>query len=330
MSERLDKLVTLYAKQSVDEINNDPTLLEQSFGKSHDELAQEWGFSEEQLSVSELKLWIESHRAELTTSDNARQIAECLKMVLNVAMNTPEKTRDSKMNITANLFEQMFSACWSGPQKVHFGFVKEKIKRWHSYFISYTNDGAKVTNAKYQSVIDVYVDTDVIERKRDKENLLVEAIVNLLRTRLPSRSFYDKQNIKLGDDLNLHIGPACKNTFAFVQLVQLDAFNPLQDLNWCFEEYQQFLKGNEQDVKAHVQYRDVFRQRFCAILAGDKRADVCPSPPPWKYEPWINRIFQQQHYVPLPKDPKEFDVTIMELVDGLFHVHNQIIENVPP
>jgi hypothetical protein len=61
-------------------------------------------------------------------------------------------------------------------------------------------------------------DADVIKQcDPDEDNLLVEAIVKCLRRRLLNRSFYDKHDIKVGDNLNFKIGPACNNTFAFVQ-----------------------------------------------------------------------------------------------------------------
>jgi hypothetical protein len=84
----------------------------------------------------------------------------------------------------------------------------------------------------------------------------------------------------------------------------------LNEVNWCFEEYQQFLKGNEKEVTARTAYRDAFRKRFCAIVAGRKRDDVCPHRAPFDYEPWINHIFLDQHYLTLPKDPEQFEVTI--------------------
>jgi hypothetical protein len=330
MSERLDKLVTLYAKHSVDKLKSDPKLLEQAFGKSHDELAREWGFPEDQALVENLRLQIENRKAKLATPDRAQQIAECLKMLLKFAMYDKESTRDLKIETIAGLFEQMFFAGWSGPQQAHFGFVKEKIKRWNSYFISYTNDSAKATNKIYGSVIDLYIDAEVIkQRNPDKDNLLVDAIVNRLRKRLLNRSFYDKHDIKLGDDLKLKIGPACKNTFAFVQLVQLETFDVLKKVNYCFEEYNLFSNANEEEITAHTEYRDVFRKRFFAILAGDTPDQVRPPDLPYDYEPWSDRIFAEQHRMTLPKDSGEFDKTVARLADELLNVKYQIMANVP-
>jgi hypothetical protein len=333
MTERLDKLVALYAKQSVEQLKNDPTLLKCAFGKSHDELAREWGFSEDQEFVESLALFIESRREKLATPDHAQQIAECLKMLLQIAMydKSTKSTRDFKIETLSSLIGKMFSAGWSSPQKEHFAFVKEKVKCWNSYFISYTNDGAKVTNDIYKAVIELYVDPAVTKQlKPEEDNLLVEAIINRLGKRLlVNRSFYDKRDIKLGDDLNGKIGPACKNTFTFVQLVQLETFDMRKPLNWCFEEYRLFHKGNEDEVMAHTEYREVFRKRFCALLAGETPDHVRPPCVPFEYEAWSSRIFAEQRRATLPKTTGPFDDTIAELAQELIRVKYQIMENVP-
>jgi len=332
MSERLDKLVTLYGRQSVEQVKNDPTLLEQAFGKSLENLASEIGFRKDQELVESLKSHIEGHLHVLDTPDRVQQIAQCLKMLLKIAMydRAAKSMRDLKIETMGALFEQMFSSGWSNSRKAHFGFVKEKIKHWNSYFISYANGGAKVINSVYRSVIDLYVEPEVIrQRNPDEDNLLVDAIVNRLQKRLMIRSFYDRKDIKLGDNLNLKIGTACKNIFVFLQLVQLETFDVFRDRNWCFEEYTHFHRSNEEELAAHTEYRDVFHKRFFAILAGDKPDDVCPPDVPFEYEPWSLLIFNEKHHLPLPKDTVEFDKAIAKIADELLQTSYQIIENVP-
>jgi hypothetical protein len=325
-------LVKLYAHNTIEQINGGPNLLEQAFGKPADELAKEWGFAESKSLVENLRQEIEHRRAYLSTPDIRLQISECLKMLLQIAMydKGPKSTRDLKIDTMSALFREMFLNQWSAQQQEHFSFVFDKIKQWNTYFISYTNEGAKQIYHAYQSVIDLYVDPETIKKRdSEKDNLLAEAIVHRLRKRLLNRSFYDKENVKYGDDLKLKIGPACSNAFGFLQLVQLETFDVLKNVNWCFEEYQLFQEGNEKEIKTHEDYRPVFRKRFAAMIAGEKQKEVCPPIMPFKYGDWAGRIFTEQRYAKLPKEPKAFDEVISDIADSLIDLKYQIIDSVP-
>ena len=86
MEDRLKKLIILYATHSVANVKEDATLLENTFGKPLEELATEWGFSQHQEIVENLKSLIESREKQLTTADKKAQIVECLKILLNLVV----------------------------------------------------------------------------------------------------------------------------------------------------------------------------------------------------------------------------------------------------
>jgi hypothetical protein len=196
--------------------------------------------------------------------------------------------------------------------------------------LSYTNDGAPDINAKFAAVIERSVTQDELE-KRDqrRHNILADAIVNRLRKHNLRWRFYDKENIRPGDNLRQLIEPACKKVFVFVQLVQLETFDAIDEVNWCFEEYQIFLHANEQELTSHERYRQVFQKRFNAVLAGTGETDLLPAGRPFEYDAWVERIFQQQLFTTLPCVPDQFNAAIKELANEIVHLKYQIIENIP-
>jgi hypothetical protein len=327
----LEKLVTLYARHGIEGIRNEPALLEKEFGKSLEELSNDWTFPGANVLVEDLQQRIEDWSDKLKTPDTTQQISECLKLLLDAGLyeQGEKSTRDLKLEILRELLVQRLGGAWSAPQLAHFDFVLGKIKEWNIYFLSYTNDGAHTTNQVYQQVIQRYVPPDVLkQRNQDQENLLADAVVERLGKRLLTRSFYDKQKIKVGDDLKAKIGPAAGGSFAFVILVQMETFDVVKDPNWCFEEYMLFTAANQSTLAQAQQYQQVFIKRFNAMLAGEKN-DVYPPLPPIRYRSWIDRIFVSQRNVALPRDPDAFDAKVAELANEILNLTFQIIQSVP-
>jgi hypothetical protein len=334
VEDRLKKLIILYATHSVANVKEDATLLENTFGKPLEELVTEWGFSQNQEIVENLKSLIESREKQLTAPDKKAQIVECLKILLNLSIydNSIKSTIELKMDIMRELFFRMIVVPqnWSDGQKKHFDFVFNLLKDWNCYFISYTNDGAKAINKKFDQVINLYVDKSVLD-KRDwnRDNLLADAIVNRLKRENLRLSFYDKENIKVGDNLEDKIKPACKKTFAFVQLVQRETFYAIDRTNWCFEEYQIFLQSDKEKLKDNVQYKQIFRKRYNTILTDIDKENLLPADNPYEYESWIQRIFKEEHFLVLPSDADNFDITVHKLACEIVNLKYQFIANVP-
>ena len=329
----IEKLVTIYARHSVTDVKTQPKFIEDVFGKPLAELALLPGFSKEQELVEGLKLQIEDHKAEFETPDKKAQIGNCLRQLLSLVLyeNAEVSMVNLKMSTLRQLFLEIYgSKNWSPPELRHFEFIYERLKDWNSYFLSYTNQGGKILNARYKAIIDLYTAPDVLaKRNPEQDNILVDAIVNCLRRRLiVRRSFYDKENIKVGDNLEDKITPAASKTFAFVQLVHLETFDVSKPVNWPYKEYEVFHKYNEQELKDREEYRQVFKKRFAAILAGEK-SDLQPSLVPWSYELWLKRIFVESHYLTLPCQVDPFEEAMKELAGTIVNVAFQIIDNIP-
>ena len=148
--------------------------------------------------------------------------------------------------------------------------------------------------------------------------------------RLPLSQPHHPACVKCLRSLNLDdkITPAASKTFAFIQLVQLETFDVSREVNWSYKEYQIFHKHNELELSGRDEYRQVFKKRFAAILAGE-RGDLQLSLIPWDYELWFNRIFGEKHFLTLPFQSDLFGDTMKQLADAIVNVTLQIIDNVP-
>jgi len=327
MDDYQEKLIKLYAKNSVEKISANPLLLEETFGIKLNDLAQVWGFSADQERIQKLKVKVEERSNEFTV-DARRQIIVALQILLEMAM-FPEVDVAIKMDIMQALFLHMFES-WSAQQVKHFTFVCELLKEWDSYFISYTNHNAMVVNDKYKAVIRRNFPRETIKAYREKYNLLAEAIFGQLRKSNLNRGFFDRQNIKAGDDLDGTITPAASKTFAFIQLVQPETFMAAPDRdNWCFKEYQAFLGANSAQLQSRQEYTELFDKRFKAVLAGDGEEDIIPPILPKPFIAWKERIFDKAHHIALPNDPDGFEKAMRDVAYAIADLHNQILSSVP-
>ncbi len=329
----IEQLVPLYANYDVADVKANPELIEKAFGKPLQELAKVSGFPKEQEFVESLKMRIEANKNHLDTPDKNAQIGKCLRLLLQLVLfdQAEPSTVKLKMETLRDLFIKMYAEGngWSKGQRLHFDFVFERLKEWNSYFLSYTNEGGKIINAKYKNVIKTFADPVVLrERDWNTHNILADAIVNLLRKRLPRRGFYDKEKINVGANLDDEITPAASKTFAFVQLVQLETFDTSKPVNWSFREYQIFQKYNELELNDRAEYRQIFKKRFVAILAGDKH-QIQLLLLPFEFEPWSNRIFSEAHFLTISGKSSNFEGDIQKLYEAIVNLAHQIIDNVP-
>lgn len=325
----IQQLILIYASHTVQEVKNQPELIEGKVGKTLQELAKT-DFPKDQELVESLKRGIEGH-AELNTADKKAQIGKCLRLLYSMVFGRGEaSTIVLRMDTAAQLLTQMYAGGWSADQHRHFDFAFQLLKEWNNYFLSYTNDGGKIVNAKYKAVVDLFTEPAVLtKRNKESDNVLADAIVYSLKIRsLSRRSFYDKESIKVGDNLQDKILPAASKTFAFVQLVHLETFDTTGEVNWPFTEYQIFNAHNESEMSSQQAYRDVFKGRFAAILAGEK-ADLQLAVVPFEYEVWFNRIFSDTHFLTLPTDTASFERTMQELSAAIVNITYGIIDNIP-
>jgi hypothetical protein len=218
------------------------------------------------------------------TADKARQISECLKALLLIAVYDDSEPTTVLLTIKVQraLFIAMYGGGWQKEQRQHFDFVADRLGSWHAYFLSYTNAGSTVLNDDYTDIINKYADPQVRKtRNPDEDNMLADAVTNWFdRNKVGRRrSFYDKKKIEAGDFLKEAIAPAVRNALAFVQLVHLDTFTAKSKVNWSYEEYELFNEYNEEQLKEAMVltlgakdrelYKLAFESRLIAVIAGD-------------------------------------------------------------
>lgn len=335
MSPNIRKLIPIYAEHNVAYVKENPSLIENAFDVTLVELSQRMTFPADQKFVEDLKTnYVEERKAEFAEAAGQKaRIATCLRILLEMA--TYHNSSRQRLFLEVDTLKTMFLAVfnddhWSDSQRSHIEFICGLIKEWKSFFLSYTNQDAKIVNDKYENVIEKLAFDKKQERDWNEDNILADAIIKCLGKQNLTNGFYDKNDIKPGDDLRDKVAPHCRNTFAFLQLVQREIFVVMKKkVNWCFDEYQFFLQHNDQQTKTHKEYEQVFKKRFNALLAGKKKKGIIPAQIPYVYKPWSNRIFSDQLYLPLPRDPDKFEEKIEELACEIIRLQNELIDNVP-
>jgi len=334
LDNRMKILINLYARHPISDIQSQPELLENVFGKSIEVLSQEWGFPQAQAFVQEMKARIESCRDELRIPDCKTQVAKCLNIVLDLVMFSKSETSvmEKRIAVLRALCLQTIAepGNWTDNQKAHFGFVIDLLCSSYSCFISYTNQGAMSINHKFRKVIQLFVDKEVLDKRDpDRHNLLADAVLNRLNGNNLRLAFFDKSEIKKNDDWMDKVKPACENTLTFIQLVQRETFKAINRNNWCFEEYQLFVGAMHQKLKGHMEYEDIFKLGFSPVHTGEKKNQLMTAQQPFEYKPWIRRIFNDQHFTVLPIEPESFDETMYDLSCAIVNLTGRIIAHVP-
>jgi hypothetical protein len=335
----IPQLVAVFANTPVATVLKNPALLEQAFGNTPiAELKQRQGFPEQREMVERLKRIVErmEEDKEFDKADRRAQVSRSLRALFRFVRfeNVPKTTVDLRMDTLRDLLLARYTPKgeWTEEQRKHFDFVYERLKRWNTYFLSYTNEGGHIVNATFKEVVDLYTEPEVLSaRDRARHNILADAIANSLRKRLGSRgSFFDKKDIKAGMDLDGTITPAATRTFAFVQLVQIETFDSTREVNWSWKEYNLFDTYNESELQDHEEYRDVFDARFTPLLTTSKEDFEQQLPDiSWDYDLWYQRIFEKAKFLQIPVSAASFHQTMGELSDGIVNLTYRIIDNVP-
>ena len=329
MATMLDEIIALYASQPIGEAI-DESVLEKNFGKSVDELSKDWYFPAQRILVEDLQAKLKEAVIDTNpTGSPAVEVSQSLKLLFDLALaEAGPQQREQKLNILSELARRRFSSNWSDAQRKHFDFVLQRIKAWNCFFLSYTNSGATHINKSYADVIGRSVDKEA-RKKMQNDNLLAESLIRHLVDRHNlKRAFYDKRDVKPGDDLSAKIGPACRNSFAFLQLIQLDTFNAVKP-NWSYEEYTQFDLGNKEVLKENTAFQQLFVKRFTAVVAADQVEEVKPAHVPLDYRGWFTRALTPQRFEYLPRKAQPFEAKMKEVANEIIRFIYSIIESVP-
>ena len=289
----LDKLIDIFSKYEVSYIvdNNDDVLLKEfgiddmyklidlpEYGKSYklvEELKQKFEANvdmdkaSKELLTSSLKLIKKEMDKESVYGRRQCQTFIVLdKVVRNIVF--PKLTDEEK-----KIYEN----------------VCEIIIDWKHFFLSYTNRNAEPTNKRYIPLL-----TKVeFDEKEIKSNIKTNYVAKLIAKYLKSNNisaFFDKDNIRCGDDFEDKIKIHCQTSFSFVQLIQRKVFEDCEadKKNWCFVEYKEFQKkcliDNFCDTKQ-------FKRHYFFIdeekIENVKPANLC------EYTEWYEKVSRLDH-----------------------------------
>lgn len=322
-------LVPLYAQHTVKQVRENEHLIEKHLGKSIDSLHLDANFPSAKEFVESQKLYIEEVLDSLTTPVKATQVAQCLKLLLGEVLpgvaGCPMFQR--KMYVRKALLTAMFAADWSTEQVAHFEYMFKSMMCWRSFFLSYTNGNSSELNDRYRNIIVRGLSSNIKKSPRWlKENLLAEIVAQKLGTHNLD-GFYDKKDIRLGQDLMNRIKPAVDNVFIFIQLVQTETFT-FGSENWSFEEWRMFDAASSEKLADRQYFSQVFDDRLAPVFTNTREFLKPPVPVP-EYKKWCDRLFSKVHNVELPTDPKAFDVVIRDLTARIVDLRHQIVSTVP-
>jgi hypothetical protein len=304
------KLIQLYAAHSAKEIDDDPSLFKSQFGDreallKNNELLELNVIAKEQRQFIDAieKQYLNKNKAPL--GDPKAQLVECLKGLLNRAIFTGAVDAPYKRRMDV-LYELMLAKYadatppWPAQHRQHLEFLYPKIRDWNLFFFSYTNEGAQILNHEYQALIDGLIQSKQLDPLLQQagasqdNNLLAEVIVQQLKRHNLLRGFYDRSNIKAGDQLSATIKTACSSSFLFIQLVTRDAFVYRASGNWPFQEYEWFKQANADLMQARNNY-GALDKRFLFAIAGDTLLGIKPTFMPFEYDDWYTHV-DQTHY----------------------------------
>jgi hypothetical protein len=117
------------------------------------------------------------------------------------------------------------------------------------FFCSYTARGAPSINNAYQVAIrSQFGSKSDLKETWSKSNYLAHMIAKFYTT-LGYKGFFDRTGLKSGDWIDKKIKDACENAIVFVQLLEQESFDPLDEsanelINWSYKEYCTYANGS--------------------------------------------------------------------------------------
>lgn len=191
--------------------------------------------------------------------------------------------RDSKrIDATRHLVENRLYKSWPPAQQVLYDSKKD-ILEWRDFFVSYTNRDAPATNSQFRMLIKTCLGLTP-KGTQNQSNYLARVITRHLRRYQGLSGFFDEDNLKVGEDIQMAVNDYCRRAFALVQVIEPLALEKEPPRNWCFYEFSQFT-GNP-DVVALLGNRN----RHFFVLTGNGLSTILPANPASDYGDWFSRI----------------------------------------
>ena len=234
-AQELDQLVEIFSSHSVSDIENSDILqnkIDSDFYKCDN-------FIEQYSMISEIKLRLETIKQNKKKSKE--QISECLQWIDKELFD--KHTSDNvklihksifteRPDIIIQMIKKYFYQFWEKNLIEKYEQILDILLNWKDYFFSYTNGNAREINNDYKLLLNHVglFDEDT------EDNCVTKLIVTYLKSYNNLIGFFDRDNMKCGDDIQEKIFEYCQKSFTFIQLVQHGSFRSTG--NWCYKEYQ--------------------------------------------------------------------------------------------
>lgn len=315
------KLINFFSNHSIEEAESDAgkSVLIKTLGmRDWQELLQNKDYLQNYEPIQQLRRELDNSIEGVEGRD---QVQSCLAL-----LHSKKKSRQAgDIEILKTFIKNENPKCpyktWNKEQQDLYDEALSVILGWDDFFFSYTNRNLPETNNSFKElIIQSFRESDFKDTKNEI-NYLAKLIVRYLNVR-NLQSFYDKDNIVCGDNIQEKILEKCKSCYVFVQLIEEEVFHELSNKkNWChleFEEFDNFV--NEIDINAKRQY---------FFITFGKEIIFPPNiPVPPRYSKWREKA-EQLEYINITKELTNLELKkkIIELAGEIFNIKGIILSN---
>lgn len=334
----LNRLIKIYANNKVKDVeDNKNNVFTKEFNENTEELFDNDTFNNAKEEVKEQKQYLETNLDKEKPVNSKSEVIAGLRTILDYSLfenKCDSQTFQRKIDILAKLIKEKYGERWNSKQHEHFDFLFSKFKSWNFIFISYTNQGAFLLNDTYQKIIKKRkVGKGLKAKDRKNMNLLAEAMVQIIKRRnYPSNKiFYDKKDIKDGDDFSKRIIPKCRDSFVFVQLVTEDTFiSNEKGENWSFREYKAFKEYRDKNAEQFLKHCSYDDRRFQFAIGGNTVEAILPDFMNPDYNKWLGHISDDKRRTIISKNTEKFTEAIVRISQSIKEfLVKDLIESVP-
>jgi len=185
---------------------------------------------------------------------------------------TPEKKYAYKRILEERMYKQ-----WSPEDKKKFDRKCEITYEWNDLFFSYTSRTCRKgyrgvsINMIYSTFLSKYRRLTDIQLREERSHI-AETIFDGVKLNGGFKCFFDRDNIRNGDEFKKKIIKTCKKSLFFVQFIEPEVFKVRKEkkINWPLSEFQIFKRAIEEN-------KDLvpIGNRYYFILTRKELKDVC-------------------------------------------------------
>lgn len=314
------KLIKLFATHSTAEIDaGKGKLLKEALGvEKYRRLVKpsDDDFKNDYLILKELRGKLDND--VMGETESIEQVKGCLYLLREIKEKKPSST--GYFEILAQLIKQGLYENWPPEAKEYYAAGWEMLAVWKDYFLSYTGRNLIETNNDFGEVLAATFGSEFSENK-ERANWVAALIAHHLGKINGLTAFFDRDEMKCGDDIHEEIFKNCKSVYAFVQLVEPLLFQAGDEnkKNWCFHEYKTFDEWSSQNRLRSY-------KRYYFILT-DMEKNVFPANFPRYYDEWKEKILKHKHIEGLSAlNKNQVRDRSREIADEIVKTRNDVLD----